>query len=125
MTTRQMPATADEQHGIRPKGYRLPESTRLGKVRLQVADLERSLAFYEKVLGMRVIRRTTESVSLGPDGEDREIVHLRQLRSARAVPKRGLLGLSSRSCCPIAHRSAGSSRISRRSVNTPACRITS
>ena len=93
MTTRQMPATADEQHGIRPKGYRLPESTRLGKVRLQVADFERSLAFYEKVLGMRVIRRTTESVSLGPDGEDREIVHLRQLRSARAVPKRGLLGL--------------------------------
>ena len=93
MTTRQMPATADEQHGIRPKGYRLPESTRPGSVRLQVADLERSLAFYEKVLGMRVIRRTTESVSLGPDGEDREIVHLRQLRSARAVPKRGLLGL--------------------------------
>ncbi|HKR08630.1 MAG TPA: VOC family protein, partial [Gemmatimonadaceae bacterium] len=26
-------------------------------------------------------------------GEDREIVHLRQLRSARAVPRRGLLGL--------------------------------
>src|SRR5450756_2046020 len=81
MTTRQMPATADEQHGIRPKGYRLPESTRLGRVRLQVADLERSLALYEKVLGMRVIRRTTDSVSLGPDSEDREIVHLRQLRS--------------------------------------------
>ena len=93
MTTRQMPAKADEQHGIRPKGYRLPESTHLGRVRLQVADLERSLAFYEKVLGMRVIRRTGDSVSLGPHGEDREIVHLRQLRSARPVPKRGLLGL--------------------------------
>jgi len=36
---------------------RLPESTHLGRVRLQVADLERSVAFYEKVLGMRVIRR--------------------------------------------------------------------
>ena len=93
MTTRQMPAKADEQHGIRPKGYRLPESTHLGRVRLQVADLERSLAFYEKVLGMRVIRRTTDSVSLGPHGENREIVHLRNLRSARPVPKRGLLGL--------------------------------
>ena len=93
MTTRQMPAKADEQHGIRPKGYRLPESTHLGRVRLQVADLERSLAFYEKVLGMRVIRRTTDSVSLGPHGENREIVHLRHLRSARPVPKRGLLGL--------------------------------
>ncbi|HEX9085743.1 MAG TPA: VOC family protein, partial [Gemmatimonadaceae bacterium] len=64
MTTRQMPEAANEQRGIRPKGYRLPESTRLGRVRLQVADLERSLGFYEKVLGMRMIRRTTDSVSL-------------------------------------------------------------
>jgi len=93
MTTRQMPAKGPEQHGIRPKGYRLPEATHLGRVRLQVADLERSLSFYERVLGMRVIRRTADSASLGPHGEDREIVHLRQLRSARPVPKRGLLGL--------------------------------
>jgi catechol 2,3-dioxygenase len=93
MTTRQMPEAANEKRGIRPKEYRLPESTRLGRVRLQVADLERSLSFYDRVLGMRVIRRTADSVSLGPHGEDREIVHLRQLRSARPVPKRGLLGL--------------------------------
>ena len=97
MTTRQMPAKAGEQHGIRPKGYRLPESTHLGRVRLQVADLERSVAFYEKVLGMRVIRRGTDSVSLGPHAEehaqDRQIVQLHHLSSARPVPKRGLLGL--------------------------------
>jgi catechol 2,3-dioxygenase len=62
-------------------------------VRLQVADLDRSLAFYEKVLGMRVIRRKPESACLGPYDEDREIVHLRQLASARPVPRRGLLGL--------------------------------
>lgn len=93
MTTRQMPAKAGEQKGIRPKGYRLPESTHLGRVRLQVADLDRSLVFYEDVLGMRVISRTADSASLGPHGEDREIVHLRQLSSARAVPRRGLLGL--------------------------------
>jgi catechol 2,3-dioxygenase len=86
-------AAADTQRGIRPSEYRLPESTRLGRVRLQVADLDRSLEFYEKVLGFRSIRRTADSVSLGPHGEDREIVHLRQLRSARPVPRRGLLGL--------------------------------
>jgi len=86
-------ATADTQHGIRPAEYRLPESTRLGRVRLQVADLERSVSFYEKVLGMRAIRRTEDAVDLGPHGEDRTIVHLRQLRSARPVPRRGLLGL--------------------------------
>jgi catechol 2,3-dioxygenase len=85
--------TKPDEHGIRPKGYRLPESTRLGRVRLQVADLERSLAFYENILGFRTIRRDADSASLGPYGEDREIVHLRQLKTARAVPRRGLLGL--------------------------------
>ncbi|MEO8911289.1 MAG: VOC family protein [Gemmatimonadaceae bacterium] len=86
-------AIADDAHGIRPREYRLPESTRLGRIRLQVADLERSLAFYETILGLRVVRRDGDSVGLGPHGEDREIVRLHQLRTARPVPKRGLLGL--------------------------------
>jgi catechol 2,3-dioxygenase len=85
--------TAPTDRGIRPSEDRLPEATHLGRVRLQVADLERSIAFYENVLGLRTIRRDSDSASLGPHGEDREIVHLRQLRSARPVPRRGLLGL--------------------------------
>jgi catechol 2,3-dioxygenase len=93
MTARQMPGTAAGQHGIRPREYRLPESTHLGRVRLQVADIERSLLFYSKVLGMCVIRGDAESVSLGAHGDDREIVHLHQMKTARPVPQRGLLGL--------------------------------
>lgn len=86
-------AAAGTVHGVRPTGYRLPELTHLGRVRLQVADLDRSIAFYENVLGLRVIRRGADSASLGPHGEDHEIVHLRHLSSARPVPRRGLLGL--------------------------------
>ena len=86
-------AATETGHGIRPSGYRLPEETRLGRVRLQVADLDRSIVFYEQVLGMRVIRRTEDSANLGPHGEDREIIHLRHLATARPVPRRGLLGL--------------------------------
>jgi len=93
MTTSQIPGTAAPQHGVRPSEYRLPESTHLGRVRLQVANLDRSVAFYEKTLGMRVIRREADSVDLGAHGDDREIVHLRQLKGARPVPRRGLLGL--------------------------------
>ena len=85
--------TPEADYGIRPRDYRLPEATHLGRVRLQVADLDRSLTFYENILGLRLISRTDDTASLGPHGEDREIVHLRQLRSARAVPRRGLLGL--------------------------------
>src|SRR5436305_13382529 len=86
-------AATETGHGIRPSGYRLPEETRLGRVRLQVADIDRAIVFHERVLGMRVIRRTEGSASLGPHGEDREIVHLRHLATARPVPRRGLLGL--------------------------------
>lgn len=54
--------------GIRPPGYRLPDALTLGAVRLQVSDLDRSLAFYERVLGLTVVARAETSVSLGPAG---------------------------------------------------------
>ena len=79
--------------GIRPRNYRLPDETRLGKVRLQVADLDRSVVYYERVVGLRVINRNADSVVLGPHGDDRVIVELRQYAAARPVPPRGLLGL--------------------------------
>jgi catechol 2,3-dioxygenase len=79
--------------GIRPPRYRLPEKTRLGKVRLQVADLDRSILYYERVLGLRAIKRTAATVSLAAHGENRPIVQLRQYAAARPVPRRGLLGL--------------------------------
>ncbi|MDQ3673784.1 MAG: VOC family protein, partial [Gemmatimonadota bacterium] len=79
--------------GIRPRDYRLPEETRLGRVRLQVADLDRSVEFYQRVLGLRVITRNAKIATLGPHGDDREIVELRHYAGARRVPKRGLLGL--------------------------------
>ena len=52
-------------YGMAPSGFRLPEGTRLGPVRLQVADLERSLAFYQEVLGMRLLEREPTRARLG------------------------------------------------------------
>src|SRR5690606_18241311 len=43
------------EYGIAPSGYRLPGEARLGRVRLQVSDLERSLGYYEGILGLRVL----------------------------------------------------------------------
>ena len=43
--------------GIPPDGYRLPEQARVGRVRLQVADLSKSLPYYTDVLGFSVSAR--------------------------------------------------------------------
>jgi len=80
-------------YGIAPPGYRLPAAARLGPVRLQVADLPRSLAYYERVLGLRVLTRGDRSAALGPEGEARVLVELHERRGAAPVPRRGRLGL--------------------------------
>ncbi len=52
----------------------MPESihpnTRIGAVALTIADLDRSLAFYQDVLGLQVHRRTGDTVHLGAGGPD-------------------------------------------------------
>ncbi len=45
-------------YGIAPPGYRLPDATRIGAVRLQVADVARSLAWYQRVTGLALLDRT-------------------------------------------------------------------
>lgn len=46
---------------------RLPDSTRMGPVRLAVHDLDASVAFYERALGFRVHRRDARHAELGAD----------------------------------------------------------
>ena len=82
----------DRAYGIAPPGYRLPEATRLGRVRLQVAELARSLAYYERVLGLRVVSRAAASAALGT-ADGTVIVELRELAGATPVPHNGRLGL--------------------------------
>jgi catechol 2,3-dioxygenase len=79
--------------GIRPAGYRLPGETHVGAVRLQVADLERSLEYYTRVLGFRVLSRGGQRAVLGPDGEARALVELEEKTGVKPVPRGGLLGL--------------------------------
>ncbi|HET6579654.1 MAG TPA: VOC family protein [Gemmatimonadales bacterium] len=87
-----MAAHSDPGYGIAPPGFRLPDDTRLGRVRLQVADLARSLAYYERVLGLRVVERGNGSVTLGDEG-GAALVELHERPGARPVPRRGRLGL--------------------------------
>src|SRR5262245_55091530 len=86
------PATPGS-YGDAPSGYRLPGGTRLGPVHLQIADLKRSVAYYEGTLGMRVHQRDAGQALLGPRDDDTTLVALHQRPDARPAPRRGRLGL--------------------------------
>src|SRR5687768_15225589 len=78
---------------IHPPGYRLPEQVHIGRVKLQVADLLRSLTYYQDVIGLKVLNRSGHVATLGPQGEDTPLLELHERRGASPVPRRGLLGL--------------------------------
>ncbi len=70
--------SAARAYGIAPPGYRLPDDTHVGRVRLQVADLARSIAYYESVIGFRVLERSSGGARLGAPGDDRVLVELHE-----------------------------------------------
>ena len=48
----------------------LPDALRLGPVHLDVSDLEASIAFYERALGLQLHRRDDQVAAMGTGGED-------------------------------------------------------
>jgi len=86
--------TADAaERGIAPSGFRLPAATHIGLVRLQVSDLARSLAYYERVLGFRTLNRSGTVATLGAVDGGAPILELHEKPGAQPVPRRGRLGL--------------------------------
>jgi catechol 2,3-dioxygenase len=79
-------------HTAERVGYRVPAETRVGKVRLAVSNLERSLAFYEDVIGFRVVERTASRAALGSDGSEKILLELEERPGLRplASPRLGL-----------------------------------
>jgi catechol 2,3-dioxygenase len=78
---------------VAPVGYRLPAGLQLGPVRLQVADLARSIGYYERVLGLRATKRSEAAATLAAQRDEIPLVELEELPGATPVPRRGRLGL--------------------------------
>jgi catechol 2,3-dioxygenase len=74
-------STTAEVGGVPGDRPVLPASTRLGPVELNVTDLDRSIAFYEESIGLRLHRREDPVAALGAGGED--VLVLVEDRAAR------------------------------------------
>ena len=81
------------QYTRRPPGYRLPDATHLGKVRLAVSNLERAIAFYSEIIGLAVLERSEKLARLGAHGEQRVLLELEELPGVKPIGKRTRLGL--------------------------------
>lgn len=87
------PATAGSYGEPPRRSWRLPGGTSLGPVRLQVAELQRSLRFYQEALGLRVMEQSQGSASLGAVRDDRMLVELRERPGALPAGRPARLGL--------------------------------
>lgn len=86
------PATPGS-YGEAPPGFRLPATTRLGPVQLRIADLGRSLDYYQSLLGLRLLERSAAGAVLGTQGDDVALVELRERPGAQPASRRGATGL--------------------------------
>jgi catechol 2,3-dioxygenase len=80
-------------YGESPSGFRLPVETRLGRVKLQIADLARSIEFYEEVLGLRTTDGDASTAVLAAHDDDIPIVELTEKAGVKPVPARTRTGL--------------------------------
>ena len=79
-------------YGIPPPAFRLPTTAHIGGVHLQVVDLQRSLSYYDQVLGLHAHSATDTSAVLSAHGDERPLVTL-HTRPGVARARRGAFGL--------------------------------
>lgn len=100
MTTALLPYSSlpAERIGVHPP-TELPAAIRLGTVHLAVANLARSLEFYQRVLGFAVLRQSPPAegqaavAELGVAGSPQVLVRLQEQPGANPIPRRGRLGI--------------------------------
>ncbi|EXX90193.1 glyoxalase [Paenibacillus darwinianus] len=72
--------------------YRMHPEMKLGEVKLKVSDLERSVRFYEEIVGLKTLQRTGNEVALTADGRNALVV-LEEIPGAVVTKRRSTSGL--------------------------------
>ena len=93
MTVKSQARQHERPYGMAPPGFRLPDTTRVSAVHLQIGNLQRSIDYYRDVLGLHVLDRAVDSVGLGAPGSDRPLIWLHARTGVRPAPRRGAFGL--------------------------------
>lgn len=70
----------------------LPQTLEIGRVQLRVSNLERSLAFYQNVVGLKVLRQSGREAEMTADGQHVLLV-LRKIKNARVLRRNSAAGL--------------------------------
>lgn len=91
-------AHTDRDYGVAPPRFRLPDDTHLGRIRLQVSDLSRSVAYYQQQLGFHVTFRDAHTAWLHTAARDGQpgrapLIVLHQRAGTKPIPRHGTLGL--------------------------------
>lgn len=79
--------------GIQPSGFRLPAAAHVGRVRLAVSSLERSVLFYTQTIGLRVLSGHGNLAQLAPHGSSRILLELEHLPGILPIQPGSRLGL--------------------------------
>lgn len=84
---------SERGQGTGANAFSLPASLRLGSLRLQVSDLQRSIEYYTKTIGLRLHRKHAALAVLGTSSHEEPLVELVEKPGVAPVPPRGRLGL--------------------------------
>jgi catechol 2,3-dioxygenase len=88
------PTTAEmTSFGIHPPTFRLPATARIGRVRLAVSELARSVHFYSNVIGLSVLKMEGRIARLGPQNSKLVLLELEAMPGVHPIGRRTRLGL--------------------------------
>jgi catechol 2,3-dioxygenase len=79
-------------YGVPPPTFRLPDAAHVGAVHLQVSNLQQSVDYYQRVVGLRAQEITESSAALSAHEDERRLVVLRS-RPGVGRARRGAFGL--------------------------------
>ncbi|MBB3114746.1 catechol 2,3-dioxygenase [Paenibacillus phyllosphaerae] len=73
--------------------FTLPSELELGEVKLKVTNLERSLQFYENVVGLKLVRQEANAAYLTAADGQRILLVLEEVAGGAVLPRRSVSGL--------------------------------